>query len=74
MNSPVSLSRPMRTQASGPSNGTPPMVMAREAPMTQITSTGFFDRPRGEVATTWTLLRKPSGKDGRNIRTVDHER
>ena len=31
MNSLVSLSRPMRTQASGPSNGTPPSVMASDA-------------------------------------------
>ncbi len=70
MNSPVSLSRPMRTQASGPSNGTPPSVMAREAPMTQITSTGFFWSATREVATTWTSLRKPSGKDGRIGRSI----
>ena len=33
MNSPVSRSRPMRTQASGPSKGTPPTVRAAEAAM-----------------------------------------
>ena len=51
MNSPVSVSRAMRTQASGPSNGTPPSVMAREAPMVQMTSIGFSGSHTSVVAT-----------------------
>ena len=70
MNSPVSVSRAMRTQASGPSNGTPPSVMAREAPMVQMTSIGFSGSHTSVVATIWTSLRKPSGKLGRMGRSI----
>ena len=70
MNSPVSTSRPMRTQASGPSKGTPPTVSAADAPMVQMTSKGFTWSQTSEVATICTSLRKPSGKLGRMGRSI----
>ena len=70
MNSPVSRSRPMRTQASGPSKGTPPTVRAAEAAMTQMVSTGLTWSATSVVATTCTSLRKPAGKLGRSGRSI----
>ena len=69
-NSCVSRSRPMRTQARGPSNGTPPTVSAALAPMVQMTSNGFTWSHTREVATTCTSLRKPAGKLGRSGRSI----
>ena len=60
----------MRTQASGPSKGTPPSVMASEAPMVQMPSMGFTWSATSDVATIWTSLRKPSGKLGRIGRSI----
>ena len=60
----------MRTQASGPSKGTPPTVKAAEAAMMHIVSTGFTWSATSEVATTWTSLRKPAGKLGRSGRSI----
>ena len=60
----------MRTQASGPSKGTPPTVSAAEAPMMQMVSTELTWSATSEVATTWTSLRKPSGNDGRSGRSI----
>ena len=70
MKAPVSVSRPMRTHASGPSKGTPPRVRPREAPIVQMTSMGFTWSATSEVATIWTSLRKPSGKLGRMGRSI----
>ena len=70
MNSWVSRSRPMRTQASGPSKGTPPTVRAAEAAITQMVSTGLTWSATRVVATTWTSLRKPAGKLGRSGRSI----
>ena len=69
-NSPVSTSRPMRTPASGPSNGTPPTVSAAEAPMMQMVSTEFTWSATSGIATIWTSFLKPSGKDGRMGRSI----
>ncbi len=60
----------MRTQASGPSKGTPPTVRAAEAPITQMVSTEWIWSATSGVATTCTSLRKPSGKDGRSGRSI----
>ena len=60
----------MRTQASGPSKGTPPTVRAAEAAMMQMVSTGLIWSATSVVATTWTSLRKPAGKDGRSGRSI----
>ena len=54
MNSPVSMSRPMRTQAAGPSKGAPPTRSAAEAPATQMVSGRFSPSMTNGVATMCT--------------------
>ncbi len=70
MYSPVSGSRPMRTQASGPSKGTPPTVRAALAAMTQTVSTGSSWSATRGMATTCTSRLKPSTKPGRMGRSI----
>ncbi len=70
MNSPVSMSRPMRTQAAGPSKGAPPTSRAAEAAPTHRVSGGFSPSTTKVVATTCTSFLKPSGKPGRMGRST----
>ena len=70
MNSPVSMSRPMRTQAAGPSKGAAPSMRAALAPMTQMVSGGFTLSTTSVVHTTCTSRLKPSTKPGRMGRST----
>ena len=54
MNSPVSVLRPMRTAAAGPSKGAPPTSRAAEAPATQMVSGRFSSSITSGVATMCT--------------------
>src|SRR5687768_16529185 len=57
----------------GPSNGMPLSMSAALAALMQRTSWGFsWSAPR-TVPTMWTSLRKPSGNDGRNGRSISRQ-
>ncbi len=60
----------MRTEPIGPSNGMPEIISAAEAALMLSTSCGLAMSAPITVSTTWVSLRKPSGKAGRNGRSV----
>ena len=65
-----SVVKAMRTAPMGPSKGMPESISAAEAPLMARTSWGFTRSAARMVPTTWTSLRKPSGKHGRSGRSM----
>ena len=57
----------------GPSKGMPEIISAAEAALMARTSCGFTWSAPTMVPTTWTSLRKPSGKDGRSGRSMSRQ-
>ena len=57
----------------GPSKGMPERLNAADAPLMAMTSCGFTRSAASTVPTTWTSLRKPSGKHGRNGRSMSRQ-
>ena len=54
----------------GPSNGMPETISDAEAALIAMTSCGFFMSTPMTVITIWVSLRYPSGKAGRNGRSI----
>ena len=62
--------RPMRTEPTGPSNGSPARQVATEAAFMAGMSYGFAPSTPSTVMTTWTSSRNPSRNVGRSGRSV----